>query len=106
MADARRVAAGFPNWLVIVSCHSEKDIGRAQGADFAVFAPVFQKEGAQPAGIAKLRGACQHGLPVIALGGVTVANARDCVEAGAAGVAGIRLFQENAVADVVKVLRG
>jgi thiamine-phosphate pyrophosphorylase len=106
VADARRVAVGSSNWLVFASCHSENDIARAHGADFAVFAPVFQKQGAQPAGIAKLRAACQHDLPVIALGGVSVANARECVEAGAAGVAGIRLFQENAIADVVKVLRG
>jgi thiamine-phosphate pyrophosphorylase len=106
VADARRIAAAASNWLVFVSCHSEEDLAHAQGADFAVFGPVFQKRGAQPAGIAKLRAACQHGLPVIALGGVTVTNARYCVEAGAAGVAGIRLFQENAVADVVKLLRG
>lgn len=31
-------------------------------------------------------------LPVFALGGVTVSNAHQCVEAGAVGVAAIRLF--------------
>jgi thiamine-phosphate pyrophosphorylase len=96
-------------WIA-VSCHSRGDLDRAhaQGADFAVFAPVFEKKdrpGTQPAGLAALREACQAKIPVLALGGVTLANAASCLEAGAAGIAAIRLFQENKIEDVVRALR-
>jgi thiamine-phosphate pyrophosphorylase len=103
------------NWtpasnLIAVSCHSVEDVFRAEseGADFVVFAPVFGKINtldSQPAGLAVLREACRAKIPVLALGGVTLKNAPSCLDAGAAGVAGIRLFQENRIEDVVRVLR-
>jgi thiamine-phosphate pyrophosphorylase len=97
--------------LISVSCHSALEVARAasEGADFAVFAPVFEKKDAfqaSPAGLGGLREACQQKIPVLALGGITLKNARTCLEAGAAGVAAIRLFQENDVAEVVRHLRG
>ncbi len=96
--------------LIGVSCHSLEQVSRAkaQGANFAVFAPVFEKKdapGSRPAGLEQLRAACQESIPVLALGGVDLSNARLCLEAGAAGVAGIRLFQENNVGEVVRCLR-
>ncbi len=42
---------------------------------------------------------------MIALGGVTVESAAACICAGAAGIAGIRLFQENEIAQIVRALR-
>jgi thiamine-phosphate pyrophosphorylase len=42
---------------------------------------------------------------VLALGGVTLQNAESCMHAGAAGVAAIRLFQENDIATIVRKLR-
>jgi thiamine-phosphate pyrophosphorylase len=74
-----------------------------------VFAPVFEKKDepqTRAVGHDGLREACRQKIPVLALGGITLKNARDCMDAGAAGVAAIRLFQENDIAEVVRQLRG
>jgi len=96
--------------IIGVSCHSRAEVARAasDGADFVVFAPVFEKRteaNSRPSGLDALRQACREGIPVLALGGVTLQNARACLEAGAAGIAGIRLFQENDISVVVRRLR-
>ena len=96
--------------LVGVSCHSPAEVTRAaaQGATFAVFAPVFEKKdlpGTKPAELSQLGVACKASIPVLALGGITLQNAKSCLEAGAAGIAAIRLFQENDVAEVAAKLR-
>jgi thiamine-phosphate pyrophosphorylase len=97
-------------FIVSVSCHSEVEVRSAaeSGADFVVFAPVFEKPGnlaTLAVGVEALSRACRYGVPVLALGGVTMENARSCLEVGATGIAGIRLFQQNAIADVVRALR-
>lgn len=101
--------------VVGVSTHSQAEIvyAEAHGADFAVFGPVFEKDGsANPEGLEQLREVSSFtksraaALPVIALGGITLTNAVLCLQAGAAGIAGIRLFQENAATDVARKLRG
>jgi thiamine-phosphate pyrophosphorylase len=93
--------------LIAVSCHSPAEVteAAANGASLAVFAPVFEKKDALPAGLKLLHEACNSSIPVLALGGITLANAHSCLDAGAAGIAAIRLFQENDVAVVVKRLR-
>ena len=92
------------------SCHSPEDVQQASdnGADLALFAPVFEKQtlpATKPAGLEALQAACRHTIPVLALGGITLENASTCLTAGAAGIAAIRLFQENDIADMVRQLR-
>jgi len=96
---AENVGQGF---LVGVSCHSLEDVqrGQAAGADYIFFGPVFdtpakRKFGA-PQGLDRLAEVCRGArVPVIAIGGVNEGNAHDCIRAGAAGIAAIRLFQER-----------
>lgn len=98
--EARRIyrAAGRQA-IVSRACHSVEEV-RAANASLIVFAPVFEKvdtlaaDAAPGQGLGALSEACRAAgsVPVFALGGVTRENAAECVAAGAAGVAGIRLF--------------
>jgi thiamine-phosphate pyrophosphorylase len=107
--DIIRHAANSSAFVIATSCHSPEEVRAAAsgGARFAVFAPVFEKQGAPAAlvsGLERLAEACRAAIPTVALGGVTLENAGACIEAGAAGIAAIRLFQENNVEEVVRAL--
>jgi thiamine-phosphate pyrophosphorylase len=110
-AEVREICARSgcdrPRMTIGISCHSAREVEEAarQDADFALFAPVFEKTGNQPAGLEALHQACRYSIPVLALGGVTLENAAACLEGGAAGIAAIRLFQENNIAEVAERLR-
>ena len=96
--------------IIGVSAHTPNDVAQADatGASFAVLAPIFEKvaTGASGIGVELLAEACASSrIPVFALGGVTLGNARSCLEAGASGIAGIRLFQEGSVSRSVDALR-
>jgi thiamine-phosphate pyrophosphorylase len=93
---AATVRQSFPEAVISFPCHSLDDvaIAVAQRVDLILFSPVFEKLSHPTQGLGGLRQACTaaQGLPVFALGGVTAANAAECVDAGAAGIAAIRLF--------------
>ncbi len=97
-----RVRAIAPHdFLIGVSCHTEQELLDAEqnGADFAVLSPVFlspsKPEPQQPPlGIERLtKWVAKVRIPVLALGGVSHRSAALCERAGAAGVAGISMFQ-------------
>ncbi|MDQ2833925.1 MAG: thiamine phosphate synthase [Acidobacteriota bacterium] len=96
-------AANRPPPIVTVSCHTLPEVLRAREyrVDAVLFAPVFEKPlpGQLPRagqGLERLHEASLAAapVPVYALGGVTEENSVSCLQAGAAGVAGIRLFHE------------
>jgi thiamine-phosphate pyrophosphorylase len=84
--------------VVSAACHSADEIRQASTASLLLFSPVFEKvtepQRAKGQGLGALRTAADLAkpTPVLALGGVTEKNAAACVQAGAAGVAAIRLF--------------
>jgi thiamine-phosphate pyrophosphorylase len=101
-------------FVIASSTHSIRDVeaAYAHGADFVVFGPVFAKVSAparEGVGVRMLHEACESAKrgsnAVFALGGVTAENARACVEAGASGIAAIRLFQEGELGEAVAALR-
>ena len=110
---ATEVRRSYSNILIGASTHNVDELRRAEdgGANFAVFGPVFaptsKKSAHPPVGVGALaEAATAVEIPVLALGGVTEENARECVAAGAAGVAGISLFQASPnLAATVKRLR-
>jgi thiamine-phosphate pyrophosphorylase len=90
------------HFSVGVSCHGLEEVRAAQdaGATYAFFGPVFdspaKRSFGSPQGIARLEEICNSvKMPVLAIGGVNEENAEQCLRAGAAGIAAIRLFQQK-----------
>jgi thiamine-phosphate pyrophosphorylase len=110
LVDARNRAADF---LIGVSCHSLEAATAATkgGANYIFFGPIFATPSktayGAPQGLARLAEVCRAvSLPIVAIGGVTLANAASCLSAGASGIAAIRLFQDaQDLLSLVKILR-
>lgn len=111
-ADARSLFASAGREAIVShSCHGLKEVLKTKEESqqnpqatvantLFLYAPVFEKtlsSNKKPLpglGLESLRAAAQAArpIPVFALGGVTAESAQSCIEAGAAGIAGIRLF--------------
>jgi thiamine-phosphate pyrophosphorylase len=92
----------YAGLLIGASCHSLEEAvhAAADGADYIFFGPVFATPSKQafglPQGLQKLAKVCNAvSIPVMAIGGVTAENAAACIQAGASGIAAIRLFQQT-----------
>jgi len=95
---AKRLKLSFPRMLCGASAHSLEaaQLAEEDGADFIVFGPVFQTPskqalGIEPCGVMALKEVANAiRIPLFAIGGITPGRARQCVDAGAWGVAVIR----------------
>jgi thiamine-phosphate pyrophosphorylase len=113
--DAATVRTVFgPDFLIGVSTHSleEASAAREGGADFALFGPVFDTPSKRaygpPAGLERLGEVARNlaPFPVLAIGGITRANFAQALDAGARGVAAIRLFNDpKNLSDVVDEIK-
>ena len=118
--EAKRLVQSSPaaqtlahNFLVGVSCHSLEAAksAAAAGADYLFFGPIFATPSkaayGAPQGLDRLAAVCSSvNIPVLAIGGITLANVSSCLSAGASGLAAIRLFQDAAApTSLVRSLR-
>jgi thiamine-phosphate pyrophosphorylase len=100
----------FADAIIGVSAHSVADVAAAAaaGADYVTLSPIFltdSKPGYGPAlGTAALRAAAAHGIPLLALAGVTAATAGACLAAGASGIAA--MGEVMRAEDPARVVRG
>ena len=97
-ASVAREAYG-PEFVIGVSAHAIEELktARDEGADFALFGPVFETPGKGAGkGVDELKRACEAvmSFPVLAIGGVSADNYRSVIDAGAAGFAAIRWLND------------
>jgi thiamine-phosphate pyrophosphorylase len=95
-----RQSSGRDAIQIGMSCHSLESAcaAEAEGADYIFFGPVFATPSkaafGAPQGLDRLREVCASvKIPVLAIGGMNFENTRECLKAGACGIAAIRLFQ-------------
>lgn len=113
--EAATVRRAFgADFLIGVSAHTPEEARAARdgGADFAVFGPVFDTPSKRalgsPAGVGNLREVARSlsPFPLFAIGGVTRRGVRQVLQAGARGVAAIRLFGDpNSLREAAEEIR-
>jgi thiamine-phosphate pyrophosphorylase len=86
-----------PGFLITIARHGIDATHEITGADFVLLGPIFNPLSKIDSAPALGTGAIteftrRSRTPVLALGGITQENARACMEAGAAGFAGITCF--------------
>jgi thiamine-phosphate pyrophosphorylase len=116
VAEVKRLAksaGASAEFLIGKSCHSLEAAKSAEGsgADYIFFGPIFATPSkaafGAPQGLERLAAVGRAvSIPVIAIGGITLANSAACLANGASGIAAIRLFQGAPdIAAVVNSLR-
>jgi thiamine-phosphate pyrophosphorylase len=112
-ADVIRAMYGS-DLLIGVSCHSFAEARAAHdaGGDFIVFGPLFdtpsKREFGKAFGVESLRAVTADlgDFPVVAIGGISLDNADECFQAGATGIAAIRLLHDaDSLGKVVEEVR-
>ena len=92
IADARRLAGAEMLIGISAECFEDALRAEAEGADYIGISPVFatstKKDAAMPlglAGVRRIRSAVN--LPLVGIGGISLDNAAEVLQAGADGVA-------------------
>jgi thiamine-phosphate pyrophosphorylase len=100
------------DFLVGVSCHSLEGAQEAEsaGASYTYFGPIYETPSkipfGKPHGVEELAQVAKAvRIPVIAIGGVNESNAAECIRAGAAGIAAIRMIQDASDVDNAAALK-
>ena len=108
IARVREFATNGRDLLIGRSVHSVDEARAHASADYLIFGAVFDSGAKRGLGLTTLRDVVTHLAPetrerhspqVIAIGGITAERATACIEAGASGVAAIRLFLPPGRAD-------
>jgi thiamine-phosphate pyrophosphorylase len=100
------------DFLVGVSCHSLEGAQEVEsaGASYTYFGPIYETPSkipfGKPHGVEELAQVAKAvRIPVIAIGGVNESNAAECIRAGAAGIAAIRMIQDASDVDNAAALK-
>jgi thiamine-phosphate pyrophosphorylase len=91
VAEVRELTG--PDAIIGLSTHTQDQIDRALESDasYVAVGPVFatstKATGYDPRGLALVTAAAGRGKPIVAIGGITLSNARSVIDAGASALA-------------------